>query len=207
MSQVAILGATGRLGRRLIAAAIDKGYRVKALARDPLKIRSANESLTVFEGDAESGEGLDVVVRGCRFVISALGSTRPVMTKCVANLLPQLNNGVLERFVFISWMGVGDSAAQHAGERGWRLLQRFARKAMFADIGRAEGIVRMSRLPYVILRPTLLTDGHLTRQVAAVSAQEAPPGRISRADLAWFVLKILEEPGWERAEATVGAAG
>jgi hypothetical protein len=38
-----------------------------------------------------------------------------------------------------------------------------------------------------------------------VDAKEVAPGPISRVDVARFVFQILEEPGWEGREVTVGS--
>ncbi|HWE25397.1 MAG TPA: NAD(P)-binding oxidoreductase [Myxococcales bacterium] len=129
------------------------------------------------------------------------------MTACVQNVVQELKAAKgLHRFVFVSWLGAGDSAIQAQGVSELRsVITRTMRKKMFEDISRAEDVIRGSPLPYVILRPTRLTDGGPTHSTVAVNAKEAPPGPISRADLAQFILRILEESGWERREVTVGS--
>lgn len=201
------MGASGKLGQQLISEAIDDGYDVNALVRDPAKLRRGNELLQVFRGDARTGEGVDAVVKGCPYVVSALGASTPVMAECMSKVIPLLKGKWLKRFVFISWMGVGDSQAQELMDRGLiTSIKRVAHKKMFEDIGRAEGLIRESGLPYVILRPTLMTDGPLTGQVEGVSASDKPPGAISRADVARYVVDLLDQPGWEKRELTLGRA-
>ena len=112
----------------------------------------------------------------------------------------------LERFVFFSWLGAGDSAEQARGVSEFRsVLTRMTRKKLFRDISQAEGIVRESGLPYVILRPTRLTDGDPTDSLVAVGPLQAAPGPVSRIDLARFVFRTLDEPGWNGREVTVGS--
>lgn len=207
MSRIAILGASGGLGTHLITSALEHDFEVSALVRDPKKITRANYNLTLIKGDAGSGEDVQAAIEECRFVVSALGARKPVMTACVQNLVKQLQAvKVLKRFIFVSWLGAGDSAMQAQGVSELRsVITRTTHKKMFEDISRAEDIIRASRLPYVILRPTRLTDGGPTHSTVAVDAKEAPPGPISRVDLAHFVFRILEEPAWERREVTVGS--
>ena len=207
MSRIAILGAGGRLGTHLITGALEQGFEVSALVRNPKKTTRTNYNFTLIEGDAASGEGIQVAIEGCRFVLSALGARKPVMTACVRNLVRELQAmKVLERFIFVSWLGAGDSAIQAQDVSELRsVITRATHKKMFEDISRAEGIIQASPLPYVILRPTRLTDGGPTNSTVAVDAKEAPPGAISRIDLASFVFRMLEEPGWERREVTVGS--
>ena len=207
MSRIAILGASGRLGWQLVTSALERGFEVSALVRSPEKITSANYNLTLIEGDAGSAENIQPAVEGCRFVLSAMGSSKPVMTACVRNLVQELEPvKSLKRFIFVSWLGAGDSAMQAQGVSELRsVINRATHKKMFEDISRAEDTIRVSRLPYVILRPTRLTDDGPADSTVAVGAEEVPPGPISRVDLARFVFQILEEPGWERREVTVGS--
>jgi uncharacterized protein YbjT (DUF2867 family) len=207
MSRIAILGASGRLGWQLVTSALERGFEVSALVRSPEKITSANYNLTLIEGDAGSAENIQPAVEGCRFVLSAMGSSKPVMTACVRNLVQELEPvKSLKRFIFVSWLGAGDSAMQAQGVSELRsVINRATHKKMFEDISRAEDTIRVSRLPYVILRPTRLTDGGPTDSIVAMDTKEVPPGPISRVDLARFVFRILEEPGWERREVTVGS--
>jgi uncharacterized protein YbjT (DUF2867 family) len=207
VSRIAILGASGGLGTQLVTTALEGGFEVSALVRSPEKITRANYNLTLIKGDAGSGEDIRTAVEGCRFVLSAMGSTKPVMRACVRNLVKELQPiKSLKRLIFVSWLGAGDSVMQAQGVSELRsVITRATHKKMFEDISRAEDTIRVSRLPYVILRPTRLTDGGPTDSTVAVDAKEVPPGPISRVDLARFVLRILEEPGWEGREVTVGS--
>jgi len=204
--RVAILGSTGKLGALLVTRALDEGYEVQALARNPRKIHRAPDALTVFKGDAVTGEGLKEVLSRCSYVVSSLGSSSPVIAACVANVIRELQGArSLERFVFISWIGAGDSKLQAIKTSGpLPKLNRVLHRAMFEDITNAEELLRASTLPYVIVRPTQLTDGPITDQVVAVKATEEPPKRVSRADIARFVVGLLQEPGWDKREVTIG---
>ena len=207
MDRIAVLGATGPLGTHLVSLALEHDFEVSALVRSPEKITRANYNLTVIKGDAASGENVQAAIEGCRFVVSALGARKPVMAACVRNLVRELVAvKSLERFIFVSWLGAGDSAMQAQGVSELRsVITRATRTKMFADIGQAEDIIRATPLPYVILRPSRLTDGDPTDSTVAVETKDHAPAPISRVDLARFVFRILEEPGWERREVTVGS--
>lgn len=206
MARIAILGATGKLGDHLIARALEQGFTVNALARDPRRIKRQNEKLTIIKGDAETGEGLDAAVEHCQYVISAVGSLFPVMEKCVTHLVPRLEGlKPLKRFVFISRLGTGETLQQSTRVSG-PLQSRLPVLLMplFKDINLAEKAIRESRLPYTIVRATRLTDDPPTDAVTMVGAHEPPPHRIGRADLARFVVGMLEWTEYHRSEMTVG---
>lgn len=207
--RVAILGATGRLGRLLVDTALERGYEVRALARDPKKLQRFNERLTVIQGDAQTGQGLDALLSGCRFAVSALASVRPVLEDCAKQLVTPLSRQVkpkFERLVFISAMGAGDSHAQATAASGpLRPLLPTLLKPLYDDLERAERVIRKSGLPYVLVRTAALTNAPPEHKLAVVTSDDAPPGRVPRADVAPFIIKLLETPGWDGREVSLGS--
>ena len=207
MSRIAILGATGVLGDQLVGRALELGHYVNALARDPRKVKRQNERLTVIKGNAETGEGLDALVERCQYVICAIGSLLPVMEKVVTQVLKQLEPMKrLQRFVLVSRLGTGESLQQATKVSG-PIQSRLPVLLMpvFRDINVAEGLVRNSKLPYTIIRATRLTDDPATDNVSMVGPTDPPPHRIGRADLARFVVGMLEWTEYQRKEMTVGS--
>lgn len=210
MARIAILGATGKLGQRLTSRALETGFKVNVLARDPRKVTIQNLDLTLLGVDLESGEGLAEGLAGCAFVVSAIGSALlPVVDRAMEQLLPRLEkHKALKRFVFVSRLGTGESRDQS------RLVSGALQSALpvllmpvFRDINLAEARVRSSRVPYTILRSTRLTDEPPTGRVVTVDPHAPPPHRVSRADLSDFILSLCraDNPALLRAEATVGA--
>jgi uncharacterized protein YbjT (DUF2867 family) len=207
LARIAILGATGKLGERLISEALEQGHTVNALARDPRKIKKQNENLSVIMGDAETGKGLDAVVEHCQFVVCALGSLFPVMEKCVTQLVPHLESlKPLKRFVLVSRLGAGESAQQATKVSG-PIQSRLPVLLMpvFRDLNLAEKAVRDSTLPYTIVHATRLTDDPLPETVSMVGPNDLPPHRIGRAALAHFVVGMLDWTEYHRKEMTVGS--
>jgi uncharacterized protein YbjT (DUF2867 family) len=204
MARVAVLGATGQLGEILDNRALASGYEVHGFAREPHKLQQRyNEKLALYNGDGATGEGLEACVAGCRFVISAFDPQTPVTA---LNVLAQLKAPPLARFVFMSRLGVGDSAPQIKQASGLLTsLKPKLQKHVYEDFAAAENVVRASKLPWVILRAVALNDDHPGREVVVADAKDAPPSRVARADLARFIMKLLNEAGWDRREVTVGA--
>jgi uncharacterized protein YbjT (DUF2867 family) len=204
MSRLAILGASGNLGGHLLAGALASGWQVHALTRDPRSIRRANENLTIYKGDLERGEGLESFLSGCRFVVCAV--TTAHAAACMAQLVKAIGWKKVDRLVYVSWLGVGDSEVQARKATGLLApLRPLVRRSLYEDVGRAEALLRLSGLPYSIFRTTELTDEPPGQEVAAVTAKsEQLPASVGRADLARFILQTLEDPGWNLQEATVG---
>jgi len=75
------------------------------------------------------------------------------------------------------------------------------------DLGAMEKEFAESRLDWYAVRPVKLTDGPLTERVQASDRFALKP--ISRADVAWYILTLAEDPKprRERAPILVSAQG
>ena len=72
---ILILGATGRVGRRILEKALADGHVVTVLVRSLEKLTGIHsEGLTILQGDARNGEDLHTALRGVELVISCLGT-------------------------------------------------------------------------------------------------------------------------------------
>jgi NAD(P)H-binding len=69
-----VFGATGGVGREVIAQALDRGDHVTAYVRNPAKLDLAHPNLTVITGELTDREAVRRTVRGADAVVSA----RPV---------------------------------------------------------------------------------------------------------------------------------
>ncbi len=205
MARVGILGSTGKLGHALIGRAIEVGFRVNALTRDPTRIKRYHESLTVIEGDAAKGTGLGALISGCKNVVAAVGSHQPVVGQCIANLVRELQaRQMLARFILISCAEL-DGVQQSHGPGLLGKLLHGGRTRHYDDLAAAESVVSVSGLEYVILRATHLTDEGRKQQVITVRHGEKAPGQISRLALAHYVMDLVGQEHWSLGEVTIGS--
>jgi len=75
-TRVLIVGATGGTGRQLVAQALERGYAVTALVRDPSRLQVDHAQLTVIQGDVLDTARVEAAMRGQEAVVSALGHKR-----------------------------------------------------------------------------------------------------------------------------------
>src|SRR5271155_3365308 len=67
---IALYGATGQSGSRILNELLSRGHQVTAIARDPSKL-PARPRLTVVEGDVSSAEAIAAKIKGADAVVSA----------------------------------------------------------------------------------------------------------------------------------------
>ncbi|RZL07091.1 MAG: NAD-dependent epimerase/dehydratase family protein, partial [Hymenobacter sp.] len=69
--KIALIGATGFVGSRLLTEALDRGHQVTAILRTPAKLTVQNENLTVVAGDVTQPDQLAEQLAGHDIVLSA----------------------------------------------------------------------------------------------------------------------------------------
>ncbi|MEM6585606.1 MAG: SDR family oxidoreductase [Pseudomonadota bacterium] len=195
--QLAIVGATGKTGLLLCEQALAKGHAVTAYVRDPAKLGTLGDRLSVVEGTLEDAEALSSAVRGADAVISALGTVdrkpNTVLSDATRRIVRAMEEEGVARLAAITSLGCGASRDQ-VNSRLMRFLIKTVAKEIWADKDRQEDVIRASELDYLIVRPGGLTDRPARGSWTIMREGEAQKGRqmIARADVAAFILQKLE---------------
>lgn len=201
-----LLGATGPTGALILDRTLVAGHQVTALVRDPARLTRSDPHLTVVAGDATSDEDTARAAAGTEAALVALGSGRSVRseiaTRAAAALIPALRAAGVRRVVVLSAFGVGETERQAHGLM--RLLYRTVMRQLFRDKAKADAAWRASGLDWTLVYPTMLTNGPASgsyRAAPALRAHGMP--RISRADVADFMVAQLTDPAWSRRTAVL----
>lgn len=201
--RILILGATGRTARHAIPFALEKGYEVVALVRNPAKISLKNDRLTIVKGLPTVIEDVRKAMAGCDAVLNLLSPlTRGeaisfrkinpprVLETSIANALEVMKAYGVKRILTLSSVGVGDSWKYNP----WyvKLLVKLTNfKVIFADHNAQEELIRASGTDWTIARPAGLNDND-TLGTLVVSYDRTPkPFQISRKLLAKFFIDNL----------------
>lgn len=204
-TRVLIVGATGGTGRQLVAQALERGYEVTALVRDPSALRVEHPRLHVMRGDVLDYPSVESAMQAQEVVLCALGHKRffqptRILSEGTRNILRAMETHGVRRLVCETALGIGDSA--------WRMglaytffVIPFILPFYFWDKTRQERVIAASRVTWVIVRPGALTDGARRnsyahgRRVGSVVRTV----RISRADVADFMLNQMTDNTYVRA--------
>jgi putative NADH-flavin reductase len=206
-----LLGATGATGTLFVERATAAGHEVVAFVRDASKITPADR-LTVVEGDVRDAHALTEAMRGIDAVVSTLGLGKVkdpgnLIADTTRALVRAAEDSATKRVLIMSAFGVGDSLAKASAFA--RVLYNSGGKAPFADKAAGERILTASGLDWTLAYPVLLTNKPATGDVHAVdlTALDRLPGlpRISRADVAAFLLEAAVEGSWSRRTAVLTA--
>jgi putative NADH-flavin reductase len=195
--KLAIFGATGRTGQHLLRLALKEGHQVTVLVRDPAKLTEKSDRLTVVQGSLKDADCLDRVVKGADAVLSALGPannqpTFDISQGMQAILTAMRVNGV-KRLIVSAGAGVGDpDDAPKLFNRLINVLLKATSRYVYEDMLKTVALVRESGLDWTVVRVPMLTDDPATAQVKVGMVGKGMGPRISRADMADFMLKQVK---------------
>lgn len=197
-----IFGATGGIGRALLAQAVDAGHTVTVLVRSPAQLTAT--PARIVTGDAAAPSSVADAIGGeTEAVLSALGPRElhdPVMATATRAIVEAMQAKGLRRFVGISASGL------HVDSHEFVLL-RFAKRAIiqrvladqYANLRAMEDIVMESPLDWTLVCPPYLKDDPATGQYRMAIGHNLNFGfSMRRADVAKCMLDVVNQP------ATVG---
>jgi uncharacterized protein YbjT (DUF2867 family) len=210
MPEVCVVGATGQVGRLVMEQALDKGYAVRALARRPDAV-PAREGLEVHRVDVLDRDSLVAPLKGADVVLSCVGTPTGSKERTVvvgtANLVDVMKEVGAKRIAIISSIGVGDSAAQLRRSGGILVgpLVAWILRNVFLELGAAEAELRGSGLGWVSVRAPQLTHKPGTGRWAVRGPEGKVARYLSRADLAGFMVSLVEDTSWDGRAVSLSA--
>ena len=208
MTDLLVLGGSGRTGTHVLAQAAARGHRVRALVRNPDTVQAPAE-VELIQGTPADVDDIRKAAQGAEAVISALNNSRAsdnpwakplsppmFMTNATRNTLTAMVEQDIRRIVLVSTQGAGDD---------WARMTPLAKavvnlsniKASFTDHHGVDQTVRASDTDWTLARAVALTDKPARGPLRAGEAGSDKPGPwINRADLAGFLLDAIEQGSW-----------
>lgn len=196
-----VFGATGGTGREVVAQALQRGYRVSAIVRNPDAFKTRHPNLTIQEGDVFRPSSFESVLSGKDAVISCLGAGRNTRSTGVCsvgmqNILTAMDRAGTRRIIGISAAAIHTHKAM--GPFTWvlaKLLQAIL-KGPFSDLRKMEAILENSHEDWTVVIPPRLVDKSPShRYRTAIGSHLKRPFTIARSDLAHYMLDIIDNPG------------
>ncbi|QHW31560.1 SDR family oxidoreductase [Paenibacillus rhizovicinus] len=196
--RIVVFGAGGRTGRFVVEQALDQGHIVTAFLRRPHRLGLTHARLFFAQGDARDGEAAAAAIAGQDAVISCLGTKGLGSTTLLSETAERIIAGMqlhgVTRIGYLASAGIDHEIPGFAGFAAQKLLRN-----VLADHRRAADALAASGLDWTIARPMRLA-GQRLRGAYLEARQGVPQGkaRISRADVAHFLLRCLTDPLYSR---------
>jgi len=204
--KIALIGATGYVGAKLLAEALDRDHQVTAIVTDASKLPD-HAALTGVSADATDAEGLAAIVTGHDLVISSYNPGRDSTGKGTQAIVDGVKRSGVGRLLVVGGAG---SLKLPSGERvvdqpdfpaEWK--EGALRTSAFLDQLRAETVLDWVFLsPAAMLIPGGRTGRYRTGRYDLLT-DDAGDSRISVEDYAVAMLDEAERPQHHRERFTV----
>ena len=196
--KIVVFGATGRTGLPLVGQALERGYEVTAFARTPSKVPMSHERLRVVEGDVTDAEAVSGAVAGQDAVVSVIGHTKTspkdVQSVGTRNIVRAMSEHGVRRIVSLTGAGVRDASDEPKFfDKVIVFLLKTLQGDVLADGVQHAEILKASSFEWVIVRGPMLTEGDRKGEYRVGSVGKNSGSKISRADLADFMLGQLTD--------------
>ena len=206
--KVIVFGGTGTIGRLVVQQAVEQDHEVTLLTRNPSLVGPTDPRVHVVEGDVFDARAIAPVIAGQDAVVVTLGGGRKggVRARGTAAIIEAMRATGVRRLVVLSLIGVGDSREQL--NVFWkRLMFGLLLRGAYADHVEQERLTRASGLDWTIVRPGSFTDGPRTGSYRrGFGPQEKTTLKVSRADVAEFVVEQLTDETWLRQAPSLAYA-
>jgi putative NADH-flavin reductase len=201
---ITIIGASAGVGFLAAERALARGWHVTALARRTPMLAGPSDRLTRIVADATDPDAVAGAIAGRDAVLVTLGrppldGSRLRARGTEAVLTAMARTGV-RRLVCLSGLGAGDSGPALPFRYRRVLLPTLLRR-VYADHAAQEEAVMASDIDWTLVRPANLTDAPAEGRFAEgfKTFDPAYSYRISRADVADFMLREVSAPRYVRA--------
>jgi putative NADH-flavin reductase len=198
--RIAIVGASGQTGKPLIEETLARGHDVIAIARSPEKIEFSDPRVEKRAGDGFDEASIIAALAGADAVITTVGKTNlrdkryNLSTAAHRSVVAGMRAHDIKRLVVISSIG----AAQGIKRKGWqRNVYLFLRRKYYRDMFQMEQELEASGVDVTILRAPALYNGPSNKNYRVLEDENyLHVLRISRADIAHFILDDVEKGTW-----------
>ncbi|WP_035178036.1 NAD(P)-dependent oxidoreductase [Alkalihalobacterium bogoriense] len=192
---VAIIGGNGKVGKYIVEQAIEKGYRVRVLSRNPKQVHVVDERVTVIKGDARNYEAIAQLLRGSDVVINTIGQPkgeRAIFSEVTSQILIAMKQENVNRYITVAGGSLtleGDKKTliNRIGATLFKLL--FPK--MIKDKEKEVELLKKSDIDWTVVRLPFIVDQQEVK-VIKEDLLNMPGTKMTSRDVATFLLRQID---------------
>jgi putative NADH-flavin reductase len=210
--KIAVFGAAGRIGSRIVTEALNRGHNVTAVVRKPETYTVIHEHLKVARGDIFESQSVEGAVFNHDAVVSAYSPTQGAAPSSLVELVISLSNGLkqagVKRLVIVGGAGSLQTAS------GVQVVDTPDFPAEFKAVASAhrealKAWQKETELDWTFASPSAeIEPGQRTGKFRIGTTQLLVDGqgksRISMEDFAVAILNEIENPQFIKQQFTAG---
>jgi len=200
LKKIIVLGATGGTGKQVVEQILQtEHYQVTVLIRKPDAFTVRHKNLQIIRGDVFQPQTFENAIKEKNAVVSCLGvqhrKPTTVYSEGVGNIIDSMQKHNVSRIICLSAGAVivPPKSSFMTKFITKNILQRLF-KYMYADMLLMEKRLSETTLDWTIIRPPrLMNTKHTGKYRTTVSEHLINPSKISRADLADYIVNHLTD--------------
>ncbi|RIB15328.1 hypothetical protein C2G38_2192647 [Gigaspora rosea] len=225
---ILVLGATGGLGAQVVNQALEASYHVTALVQNDVNLpftrrQLRNPNLVIVVGSVLRRDDLDKVVEHQDAIINCLGP-KPlfavdidICSRSQQVIISSMKRYGVRRLIAVTSQGVTDDFDDNKIMKSsctiqpqitngiQKLFENLFSGKILQDKAVQERIIinNNKHIDWTIIRPGKLTNGQLTNEYSV--NEKSNFNKVSRANVAHFILKELRSSEWVRKCVSVNS--
>ena len=204
MKNIALFGGSGKTGQQFLKQALEAGYNVKALVRNPEKISQNSAQLKLIHGDVLDQKSVEETIQGADIIVSLFGHVKGspdwLQKDGTTLIVESMNKNGIKRIISLSGGGLPYPGKDEPKffDHAIRTIMKITVPSVLKDAQAHAEVLRNSSLDWEIVRGPILTDTPLTGKYRVGWVGVNAGNKISRADLAHFIMKEVESPEYTK---------
>jgi len=194
--KIAIIGGTGKVGRYLASRALENGYEVRMLVRNPAKVSFRDERIEIVEGNVQNLEDIQKLLIGCQIVINSFG--QPIREKPIYSIVTEMILEVMADLHIDRYIGVTGGSLTIDGDtksfmnRVGAKMFEWIYSIMMTDKKREWQILSSNTLiKWTLIRLPFIVDG-AEKGLIKENLLDMPGITITNQDIATFIINQVK---------------
>jgi putative NADH-flavin reductase len=200
--KLAIFGATGQTGIPLVRNALDLGYEIFALARNPNKMNIQHKNLTIVKGDIINIVDVEKVICNSDIVISALNVVKNASTKQLSegmkNIIDAMGKYKVMRIIATAAAPSCKDENDEINKKYDRIIKmigiivKYIYPLQFEDLVLSTRIIQQSDRDWTIVRMPIPTNSKKSKPLNIGYVNRKTKLKIGRIDAAKALLSEVQ---------------
>lgn len=209
--KIAVFGASGAIGRQFVKLALAEGHELNLYSRKEINLPDPTKT-KLFIGELSDYDKIKATIKGVDAVVSLLGPQlkfsypgMPIATghENIIRAMKELN---VSRLITIATPAVKFEKDKFSILTVLpKVMARLFLPKPYKDIVAVGNMTKSSGLDWTIIRFIAPVDGEPTGKVKVSFGDKKIGFKITRTDIAEFVLKVLDENSYIKSMPIIGS--
>ncbi|QDP99621.1 NAD-dependent epimerase/dehydratase family protein [Lysinibacillus fusiformis] len=194
--KIAIIGGTGKVGRHIAARALEKGYQVRMLVRNPEKLTFRDARVEIVEGNAQNLKDIQKLLKDCQIVLNTFGQPlqeKQIYSSVTKNILEVMTDLQINRYIGVTGgsLTINGDKKSVINRVGAKLFEIFYSNMMI-DKKKEWHILNDHKLiKWTLIRLPFVVDGKEKGDIKE-NLTDMPGTKITNRDIATFIINQIE---------------